>query len=192
MKRKTKLKKLVFAFLLIAGFTQSQEKKVNSMESELTVFGTSNIHDWEIDAENISGNATFDMQNGEIKTIKSLNFTVVAESLKSGKTGMDKNTYKALKTASYKTITFKLTEVNKVVRNSDGSYTISTQGNLSICGVTKKLTQQFIVKLSNSKVMLSGEQKLDMTVYGIEPPTALMGTIKTGKVVTVDFNVVYN
>ena len=31
-----------------------------------------------------------------------------------------------------------------------------------------------------------------MTLYGVEPPTALMGTITTGKDVVVDFKVTYN
>ena len=31
-----------------------------------------------------------------------------------------------------------------------------------------------------------------MTLYGVEPPKALMGTIKTGKDVVVDFKVTYN
>jgi hypothetical protein len=41
-------------------------------------------------------------------------------------------------------------------------------------------------------MIFSGKQKIDMTLYGVEPPKALMGTIKTGKDVVVDFKVTYN
>lgn len=178
--------------LLFLNHAISQEAKVNLNESKLVVFGTSNIHDWHVDAKVMSGKGDFVFENQTLKTIKSLSFSLESESLKSGKSGMDTNTYKALKTGTYKTIDFKIISVTKVTSNTDGSYTVDCQGNLTICGVTKKVNQSLIIKAVGSKVILIGKQKIDMTVYGIEPPKALMGTIKTGKEVTVDFKITFN
>ena len=169
-----------------------QDSKVVLAESKLDVNGTSNLHDWTIEAKAMSGKASVTLDAGDLKAIKSLDFSVEVEQLKSGKSGMDKNTFKALKSTSHKNISFKLVKVVKITTISDNNYTIETQGDLTIAGVTKRINQSFTVKLTGKKMVFTGKQKIDMTVYGVEPPKALMGTIKTGKDVTVDFKVTYN
>lgn len=169
-----------------------QDSKVVLTESKLVVDGTSNLHDWTIEAKAMSGKASVTIEAGDLKALKSLDFSVEVEQLKSGKSGMDKNTFKALKSTSHKNISFKLVKVVKMTTVSDNNYTIETQGDLTIAGATKRINQTFTVKLIGKKMVFSGKQKLDMTVYGVEPPKALMGTIKTGKDVTVDFKVTYN
>lgn len=185
-------KTILVAFLLVSGVLVAQESKVNIKESKLTILGTSNVHDWHVNAEVMSGKAVFVSEGNTLKEVKSLNFVLGSEGLKSGKSGMDKNTYKALKTETYKNIEFKVINVTKITKKGEGFFTVETQGNLTICGVTKKINQVFSVKVINDKFVLSGKQTIDMTTYSVEPPTALMGTIKTGKDVTADFNVTYN
>ena len=169
-----------------------QDSKVVLAESKLAVNGTSNVHDWTIEAKAMNGKASVTLDAGDLKAIKSLDFSVEVEQLKSGKSGMDKNTFKALKSTSHKNISFKLVKVVKITTISDNNYTVETQGDLTIAGVTKRINQSFTVKLIGKKMVFTGKQKIDMTVYGVEPPKALMGTIKTGKDVTVDFKVTYN
>jgi len=169
-----------------------QDSKVVLAESKLVVDGTSNLHDWTIEAKAMSGKATVTLEAGDLKALKNLDFSVEVEQLKSGKSGMDKNTFKALKSTSNKNIIFKLVKVVKMTTVSDNNYTIETQGDLTIAGATKRINQTFTVKLIGKKMVFTGKQKIDMTVYGVEPPKALMGTIKTGKDVTVDFKVTYN
>lgn len=169
-----------------------QDSKVVLAESKLAVNGTSNVHDWTIEAKAMSGKASVTLDAGDLKAIKSLDFSVEVEQLKSGKSGMDKNTFKALKSTSHKNISFKLVKVVKITTISDNYYTVETQGDLTIAGVTKRINQSFTTKLIGKKMVFTGKQKIDMTLYGVEPPKALMGTIKTGKDVTVDFKVTYN
>lgn len=169
-----------------------QDSKVVLTESKLVVDGTSNLHDWTIEAKAMSGKASATIETGDLKALKNLDFSVEVEQLKSGKSGMDKNTFKALKSTSHKNISFKLVKVVKMTTVSDNNYTIEAQGDLTIAGTTKRINQTFTVKLIGKKMVFSGKQKIDMTVYGVEPPKALMGTIKTGKDVTVDFKVTYN
>lgn len=169
-----------------------QDSKVVLAESKLVVNGTSNVHDWTIEAKAMSGKVSTTIDAGDLKAIKSLDFSVEVEQLKSGKSGMDKNTFKALKSTSHKNISFKLVKVVKITTISDNNYTVETQGDLTIAGVTKRINQSFTTKLIGKKMVFTGKQKIDMTLYGVEPPKALMGTIKTGKDVTVDFKVTYN
>lgn len=193
-KLKTQFGTLLTLLLVLCNFNtlKAQESKVVLAESKLKVLGTSNLHDWEIEAKAMSGKSTLTIDANELKAIKSLDFAVEVEQLKSGKSGMDDNTFKALKSKTYKTINFKLVSVTKITKTAEGSFTVETQGDLTIAGVTKRINQTFTVKLSGKKATFSGKTKIDMTVYGVKPPTALMGTIKTGKEVTVDFKVTYN
>jgi polyisoprenoid-binding protein YceI len=189
-----KLLKIILVGLLF--FTTSnfiaQESKINLAESKLTVFGTSNLHDWDIVAKAMSGKANFNFESNVLKDIESLDFSVESEQLLSGKSGMDSNTFKALNSKKYKTINYKLTKIVKITKVSANTYTIEAQGDLTIAGTTKNITQVFTAVVSGKKVVLSGKTKITMTQYKIVPPTALFGTIKTGPDVTVDFKVTYN
>lgn len=150
-------KTILVAFLLVSGVLVAQESKVNIKESKLTILGTSNVHDWHVNAEVMSGKAVFVSEGNTLKEVKSLNFVLGSEGLKSGKSGMDKNTYKALKTETYKNIEFKVINVTKITKKGEGFFTVETQGNLTICGVTKKINQVFSVKVINDKFVLSGK-----------------------------------
>jgi polyisoprenoid-binding protein YceI len=180
-----------FLFFTTSNFI-AQESKLNLAESKLTVFGTSNLHDWDIVAKAMGGKATFDFDANVLKDIESLDFSVETEQLLSGKSGMDSNTFKALNSKKYKTINYKLTKIVKITKVSANTYTIEAQGDLTIAGTTKNITQVFTAVVSGKKVVLSGKTKITMTQYKIVPPTALFGTIKTGPDVTVDFKVTYN
>lgn len=193
-KLKTQFGVLLTLLLVISNSNTlvAQESKVILPESKLTVFGTSNLHDWEIEAKGMSGKAAFIIDGADLTAIKSLDFAVEVEQLKSGKSGMDENTFKALKSKTYKTINYKLVHVSKISETTAGSFVVETQGDLTIAGVTKRINQTFAVKIVGKKAIFSGKTKIDMTAYEIKPPTALMGTIKTGKEVTIDFKVTYN
>lgn len=190
---KTAQKQIFTLLLFVLGFsvTFSQNSKLISAESKMTVDGTSNLHDWTITAKTMSGKADFTVENGVLKDVNSLDFAVDVDQLKSGKDGMDENTMKAMNAKVYKNVTFKMTKLVKIIKTSDG-YTVDTQGTLSMAGSSKTINQTFAVKLVGKKVVLSGKQKIDMTLYGIKPPKALFGTIKTGKDVTVDFKVTFD
>lgn len=185
-------KKLLPVFLLVVlPNVQAQEAKVVLLESKVVVFGTSNVHDWTVEAKAMSGTANYTVESNVLKAIPKLNFSVEVEQLKSGKKGMDENTYKALKSKSFKTIDYALVKVNSITA-SGTNYTIETSGDLTIAGVTKRVNIIFTAAISGKKMILTGKHKIDMTSFNVEPPKALMGTIKTGKDVTVDFKVTYN
>ena len=182
---------LSFLFLLtFINQSYSQEFNVNNDASEIKVYGTSSLHDWHVDAEQQKGQIVLDLSN-QLK-IEKLTLDVTAESLKSGKGSMDKNTYKALKTNEFKSITFKFTSLKEAKSLSNGNYKVTTSGDLTVAGVTKKITLEFNLNVASNKVTLKGEKTFNMSDYGIDPPKALFGTITTGDAVTIKFNTVLN
>ena len=162
-----------------------------SNNSSITISGTSSLHDWDVEVESFSGNILFnDFENMDISDIK---INVISESLKSGKKGMDKNTYKALKTDDHKNILFQFSKIESLTKIDDSSYRINGQGQLSITGVTRDVNIDFLLTkndLENGEgtCSITGSCTINMTDFGIEPPKALLGTIKTGEVIKVKFN----
>ncbi|WP_179337890.1 YceI family protein [Winogradskyella ludwigii] len=168
----------------------SQNYILNNSSSVLEVNGTSSLHDWTLETEKQSGNVV--LSNAETLEISNLDFSVEAESLKSGKSSMDKNTYKALKTDDHKTMDFSLSAVKQVKKITDNSFKVFTTGKMTISGVTKTISLDMTVKLEEGKLLLEGEKSFKMTDFGVDPPTALLGTIKTGNEITIVFKTVFD
>lgn len=185
-----KANKILRVFLSLFFVTSfAQDLKLNTASSKVTVDGTSNVHDWTVEAKAMNGR--LDAQLESALKINQLTFTVEVEQLKSGKSGMDKNTYKALNSTKFKTIDFKMTKIQKITKISDNNYQLELLGDLTISGKTKTVVINSTAQVQGSKLVLNGKHKLNMTHYGVEPPKALMGTIKTGEEVTVNFKVLY-
>jgi len=191
MKAHSKLIMLI-AVLLFSFGVNAQSYKLNNKTSSLMIDGTSNIHDWTMKAENTGGALTVDFDEGKLEEIEKLEFTAVAESLVSGKSGMDKNTYKALNTDKYKNITYTLNKVNTIEKLSGNDYKVKTTGSLMIAGVKKNINLDFNLNCDSDQLVLKGQYKLNMTDFKIDPPTAMFGTIKTGEEVLIKFETHFN
>lgn len=186
--KKSKLLSLLILLFTIS-LSQAQQFNLSNNESTLTVLGTSSLHDWHITTETQSGKIVFIDVN--TCKIEKCDISVVAESLKSGKNSMDKNTYKALKTDDYKTINFQLTSIKNVTKKEDGTYSIQSIGYLTITGVKKQITLNFTVDTNEGEISLTGEKKIKMTDFNIDPPKALFGTITTGNDLTIKFSTTF-
>jgi len=182
---------LIILVTLLGSLTAfSQTFTLNNDNSKLSVFGTSSLHDWEVVAEEQSGSITVE-NTSETASINALNFKVIAESLKSGKSGMDKNAYKALNTKQFESIDFKLTKVNSITPQGNGVYTVKSTGDLTIAGTTNAIQLNFTLSLTDSNAKLVGSYTFNMTQFKIDPPTAMFGTITTGDELKIEFNTVF-
>ncbi|WP_421811590.1 YceI family protein [Flagellimonas sp.] len=183
---------LWIAFTIVPLTISAQSFSLNNGEGEVTVTGTSTLHDWEEVAEQKSGSITVD-NTGELPKITSLKFVVEAESLKSGKGAMDKNTYKALETKDHKQIVFEFKSMKSIspITATSNKYKVVAMGNLTIAGSTNSIELPFNLNINGGKVLLEGKKALKMTDYNIDPPKALLGTITTGDEIEVHYNTVW-
>jgi hypothetical protein len=198
MKKKIK-QVLGLVAISVIGFSQLVHSqaiyKINeSKDIDMKLSGTSTLHNWAMDAKTFSGQAQFKFSPGtanQLSTLKDLSFSLVVQNLKSGESGLDKNAYKALKTGQYKDIDYKL--ISAIVSpEKDGKYLIKTKGNLSIAGVTKLVAMDvYCVVNKDGTLTFTGSDKLEMTDYKVKPPTFMLGAMKTGDAITLNYTLVY-
>lgn len=169
----------------VYGQTYVGQKELSSIK----VLGTSTVHDWHENVNEFSSSLKLDVTDGFKITF--LETKVLAESLDSGKSLMDKLTYKALKSEKHPIILFTATQQEKVTKLTNGVYSVLLKGNLSIAGVEKETTLLLEATQHQSEVILKGNKKIKMTDYEMKPPTAMLGTIKTGDEVTIEFTIQY-
>lgn len=177
----------ILIMVLTANIGVAQTYNLNSSASNLIIEGTSNIHDWEIKAEDQQGKLVAQLENGQLVKIDQLEFVARAEGLKSGKGGMDKNTYKALKTDKHKNVTYKMNKVNNIDCTSATNCKVTTSGILTIAGISKPIDMTFDARVTGDRIVLDGSKSLKMTDFKVDPPTAMFGTITTGDQVNVKF-----
>lgn len=175
---------MITAFLTNVAFAQT---KYASTTGNVKIEGTSSLHDWNMSSKVGNTQATFTVKDGKITEINALSFTVDATTLKSNRSGLDKNAYKALKTSKSKTITYKMT--NGTVKQAGSGYQINVNGTLTIAGETKPLAITATATLeADQSIKVKGAVKFKMSNYGVKPPTVVMGTIKTGDEITLSYD----
>ncbi len=155
----------------------------------LLVSGTSTLHDWTMKSAKADCAAIFDFDAaGQISGLTTLNFTTTVKDLKSDHTAMDNNAYKALKTDKEPMITYSLTSVN-VVHGAGGAATVTCTGKLTIAGATRDAQVVAVCKSNaDNTISVAGTEKISMKDFSINPPTFMLGTIKTGNDITLSFN----
>ena len=155
--------------------------------ARVSIEGTSNIHGYtasstavtialaDVDAagEDVLGRAL------EPNAIRAFEVVIPTTSLTSPKDGIDKNMHKALKANEHPDIRFRL-------RSLDAAAGTAT-GQLTIAGVEKDVTLNVQAKRQAAGLAVTGTTSLMMTDYGVTPPKAMLGMLKTNPKVTITF-----
>lgn len=191
------MKKYVTALALTALFAGAGVAKAQSVrlaaapESKLWIEGGSNLHDWHCQADSLD--AQIDADEAILKAapaptlLKKVSVKVPVRSLKCGSGKMDDNLYKALKADDAPQISYILGTF-EVQPGASDSYTLKTVGQLTIAGTEKTVNMDVVTKkLENGSLRADGELSLLMTDFGVKPPTALLGTLRTKNEVKVKF-----
>lgn len=162
-----------------------------SEDFSIVIKGDSNVKKWESSVKSLTGTSSISFGEAGDFQIETCELSIPVKSILStkGKT-MDKKTWKALKEEEYPNIEYKLTGVERMVR-TDNAFTAQAKGDLTIAG--KSVTINMDIKgmqLENGRIEISGSKDLKMTDFGINPPTALLGTMKTKDEICIEFRVV--
>ncbi|MFI5227550.1 MAG: YceI family protein [Gemmatimonadales bacterium] len=185
---------LLIALTATAAAAQETARVAVAPDSKLWIDGTSNLHDWSCKADKIE--ATVDLDKAEAaqldaappKALKRVEVKVAVKALKCGHVAMDNNLYKALNADATPDVTYILATFEAAPGATPDTFTLKTVGSLNIAGKENQLAMDVVAtRMPDGTVVAKGTVPIKMTDYGIKPPTALFGRLKTGDEVRVNF-----
>jgi polyisoprenoid-binding protein YceI len=154
--------------------------------SSISVAGTSNVHDWQLTTTSFASTIEMATPAGPGSKVEAVTVSIPVTTLKSGKGGLDKNTYKALNAENHPEIRFRMTSYS--AEPGEGAFAATVGGTLVVNGVEKTVTLIATISGAADALRAVGSTKFNMTDFGVKPVTALMGTIRTGNEVTIRFD----
>lgn len=184
---------LLAVFSPLGIMAQSVYKLTTANNVFVTVNGTSNVHDWTMTSTGIESQGVFKFNaKNELTGLSAFSFTVLAKSLKSGKSSMDGRTYKSILADEFPKISFVLKSaiVNQL---SASKFQILATGNLSIAGAIQLITLDVTALVNaDQSITCTGMEKLRLTDYKIDPPSFMLGAMKVGNDLSIKFDLNYN
>ncbi|MGM0458130.1 MAG: YceI family protein [Bacteroidota bacterium] len=162
-------------------------------ESTLTIKGSSTLHDWDVEASEYSviwqipENWFATAGNWRDEDIEQLEVSVSVNSLDGGRNKMNRDLREALNAEKYEEIRFSWrTFAFREIRDSTATADIS--GVVEISGNSRDVDFHSEITLSEERrIAAEGVGELDMEEFGIEPPRALLGMIRTDPEVELHF-----
>ena len=193
------MKTLLIVSALMAAATTAGAQSASAIRlrlepgSELTINGTSNVHDFQCKTAKI--NAYVDVDPGYTKDLKKVSRPIVSvvvnipvKSLDCGKKAMNENMYKVLNADKHQIIKYTLSGYD-VLDGTATAFAAKTTGTLSIVGKDKLVGMKVdAAQLNEGKATANGEQTILLTDFGIKPPSYMFGTMKVGNEFKVKFN----
>jgi hypothetical protein len=188
---------LILASSMMPAAAQSTARAPLAVDSaRVTISGTSNVHAYSAWTSTVRlvgaqvATAVSGPNFWELVTkpggLEGFEVAIAAATLSSATDGLDKNMHKALRVTEYRDITFRLIRLE--AREAPGA--LQAVGMLQIAGVSREVTLPLKTALKAGVLTVTGELPLLMTDYGITPPKAMLGMLKTDPKVVVTFEVV--
>ena len=180
-------------------------KSKSGPDMKMRIEGTSTVHDWQGEGKLIGGHLDvgpgFPMEPGQAVTPGKIEAQADAfipvNSLKSiEKDGkpysdkMDEIMIGKLKSPPNSQIKFHLTELvlKEAAKSKDAPYLCEATGELTVAGVTNKITMAVeVTPMADKKIKIHGTTKVKMSEYKVEAPV-LVGILSTGDEVKLIFD----
>lgn len=180
--------------LLVAADTASAQSSYTiDSDSKFSIDGTSTRSDWTVEATEIEGTFEVNGDDAAPTGVSSGRLTVESANIKSGKsTIMDRLMHDALMVDEHPEISYELTEAEPTGATAeDGSFSLTTSGKLTMTGTTRDVQIEVLAtRLDDGKIRFTGSYPMKMSEFGMSPPTAMFGQLRTGDDITVHFDIV--
>jgi hypothetical protein len=194
----------LFLLLLVSIRVDAAENWVtfaaSPIGSKVKIEGTSSVHDWTMEGQLLAGKVEFEpgfdlnpsLKPGKINARALVSIPVSSiHNPDVKKKGMDDVMQQAMKHEQFPKIEFRLTDfvLKEAPSSPEGLYRFDSKGELTLAGVTNKIEMPItILRVSPTRLKVSGTNDLKMTAYGITPPSPKILPIKTGDDVKVIFD----
>lgn len=195
MKRNINFLAALAAILLLSPASNTQAQSMNSYSSvsaensRMWVTGTSTIHDWECPVNDFTAEIRASDDGETLSAIGSITVTATVDAIECEKGKMNKKLQEALQSDDHPQVTFEAESA--AITAGEEAPVAEAAGTLTMAGETRDLTvDATITRSDNGRILLTGRAPILLSNFGIDPPTALLGTLKTGDEVFVRFEIV--
>jgi polyisoprenoid-binding protein YceI len=179
--------------LLLMGASGAPSLEFSS-DSMVWLVGESNLHPFTSKSTKIKISTTLKqgptedfadaLQSG---LVKDFTVNIPVKTLKSGDGLLDSNLYRAMNAESHPTIRFDMSRF-KVKQTGPKELTLQATGRLSIAGKEREVDLLASGTVVEGKIRVKGEQSLNMSEFGINPPTILLGSVKVKDKIIVHYD----
>lgn len=186
---------LIILYVAVGTVMAQQNSYILLDKSIMQIKGTSTIHDWSCDVQELIMDVSFAFSETPESPVQALSLTVPVKKIESGKGGMNKKIYEALKEKNHPNITFKLTTSKLATTGTNGNdsgWQMVVNGILNIAGTSREVSIPVVGSVfEDGTYKFAGSYEINMKDYGVDPPSAMFGTIKSGELVIVSFELFF-
>lgn len=168
--------------------------------SSLWLEGSSNLHRFESKTTDLALAVTRDAAAPDVSDapsletlvrssgVSGLDLDIPVTSLHSERKGLDKNMYKALRADENPTIHFHLAKYSLHPRAAGGdTLDVSAEGALRVAGRERPVALSAVLVRTDQGLWLEGSKTLQMTQFGVRPPTMMLGALRVDDHITVRY-----
>ena len=162
----------------------AQEAAARQSTIDFSVSGTSTVRGWTCNAQGVvtvTPGKTSVAVPGFASGVESATVTVPLKEFKCPNDEMTQHLNEAMKSDKFQDIVFRLEKYD-----TSGGQTQAT-GTMTILGASQQVSFPVTLKASGQGVEVSGNTRLDMTKFGVEPPVVMLGLLKVGPQIRIEF-----
>ena len=174
------------AFALCAGLVSlARPAAAQQPNVDFNVSGTSTIRGWTCSARGVirftPGTGSSKPAPGFASGVQTATATVPVKAFQCPNDEMTQHLLEAMKAEQFSEIVYRLEKYEVTGGQAQAT------GTLTITGVTQPISLPIALKASPQGAQIEGSTRLDMTKFGVEPPVVMLGLLKVGPQIRIEF-----
>jgi polyisoprenoid-binding protein YceI len=164
-------------------------------ESRVVLEGNSNIAGWACRTNAFEATIGLDPRSIGVsfvsmtKPVSAVAIRIPVRSLECGHNRMNQDLYRTLRAAEFPDILFRLDSYTVTPSEDSTRFSAMTVGHITVAGVTRRVEVPVTAKRWQGGAKGRGTLTLKMTDFGVKPPVALFGAIRSRNEIKVTFEV---
>jgi polyisoprenoid-binding protein YceI len=175
------------AIAVCAGFVvwDAQPAAAQQPNVDFNVSGTSTIRGWTCSVRGVMavtpGSGSSKPAPGFANGVQSATVTVPVKAFKCPNDEMTQHLLEAMKADKFSEIVYRLQSYEVAGGQAQAT------GTLTVTGVTQPVNFPIALKASDQGVQIEGNTRVDMTKFGVDPPVVMLGLLKVGPQIRIEF-----
>jgi hypothetical protein len=158
--------------------------------SRLWIDGDSNLRTWSCEARALETSARAHTREGKVApSIDAVQIAIAVKELRCGDDHMDEKLRDALHADRIPLIEYSLESVARLPGPPAAGIRLKMSGRLAIAGQSRPITMLVIARVEPAGLLrATGSVPLEMSAFGVEPPTAFLGLLRSKDRIVVRFD----